>query len=362
MDVFERVREVNTGAELTSAQISAARSRLLAGIDDQHAAVRTHVSRRPMLLIAGGLVGVAAITTAVLVVTHGTASGPRVDAVPAPTASAATTPAPTAGPTSSQSSGAGAVGAEPFPGTTPHAGQYLKLSTTAQVLLYHGPEGTAYQWSFRDPTIPLPSSAVVVQDSSALYVPADRASDWVQSTGRSAQRVGSFPDPQSAADSAAWDTLIPARDDMLSRAPGGVFEGQSAPIDFTDYPTDPGALLERIRQEHADAGPDQDERTVSWIIRVLRSNLAPATLRDGLLQALELTGRSTVTSIQGTSTTYAVDFTATGVRRETITIDARTGWAAEYTVTSPRTDGGLVPAEVPDVRFILSQEIVDSAP
>ena len=148
----------------------------------------------------------------------------------------------------------------------------------------------------------------------------------------------------------------------MSRAAGGRFEGQSAPTDFSDYPTDAGALLERMRQQYADRGPDQDEWTVTAIIRMLRSNLAPAPLRRALLQALELSGRSTVTSVDGSLTTYAVDYTTTGSRRETISIDARTGWAKEYTLSTHREDGGLVPAEVPDVRFILSQEIVDTAP
>ncbi|MCE4024455.1 hypothetical protein LXM50_00555 [Microbacterium sp. Au-Mic1] len=363
MDVFERVREVNAGAALTAEQITAARSCLLGGIDESTVAARKHAARRPAFLIAGAVVGAAAVTATALVVTHVATPAPRVEAIPAPSASPAPSGAATPAPYPSASTGAGTSPQEPFPGTTPQEGQYLRLTTKTEVLVYRGPEGTAYEWGYRYPTVGMPFSALLVRTDGTLYVPADRASEWVQVSGPPSQRVRPFPEPQSPEDAAAWDALLPAGSgDSIARAAGGRFSERSTPTDFSVYPGDPSALLDYLRAQFAESGPDVDEQMMMAMVGVLRGNLAPAPLRKTFIEALELSGKSTVVSTEGPITTYAVDYVTTGVRRETITIDARTGWATEYTLSVHRDDGGLVPESVPDLRFTLSQEIVDSAP
>ncbi len=59
MDVFERVREVGAGTDLTADQVAGARSRLLSGIDADTAAARKRLGRRPMLLIVGAAAAAA---------------------------------------------------------------------------------------------------------------------------------------------------------------------------------------------------------------------------------------------------------------------------------------------------------------
>ncbi|MDR2321327.1 MAG: hypothetical protein LBE60_06730 [Microbacterium sp.] len=363
MDVFERVREIEAGTELTSDQIAGARSRLLSGIEADKAAAHRRLGRRPALLIAGAVAAVAAVTTAVVVVNQD-APAPKIETAPSPT----TVPSQPAGvippATPTVASGAGTATTAPFPGTTPGPGQYLEISMTSEALLYRGPEGISYQWLFRTPALGgAPISALMVRDDSALFVPADRSADWVQEYGESSQRVRSFPEPQTPEDKTAWDNLIPVRADQpLVRAAGGEFPGRSAPTDFSVYPGDPKALLDVLRKQFEDAGQGRDERMVTFIVGVLRSNLAPAAVRKTFIEALGLSGLSAIDSVNGAVTTYGVDFTATGTRHETISIDAATGWATEYTVTVQRDDGGLVPAGVPDIRFTMTPRIVDAAP
>lgn len=364
MDVFERVREVDTRAELTAEQISKARTSLLGGIEDRVAVARKRAARRPMYLIAGGVVGVAAVTATVLVVNHNAASPPRVEAVPVPSASAVPTPAQTSAPTPAQGNGAGTVRVEPFPGTTPKAGQYLKVTTNLDKLFYRGQDATVFPWLLKNSyTQRPPISALLVREGWTTYVPADRSAEWVKVQGPRYERVRPYPEPQPDGDKAEWDKLLPLEErEKVSREAGGVFDGLASTPDYSLYPRDPQALLDYLWARFPDAGDSREDSVMVTIVDVLRTGFAPPEVRKTFLEALQISGRSVVDSTSGTVTTYGIEYTAVDARRETISIDAATGWSTEYTVTFARDDGGLVPPGVPDERFTYSQEIVDTTP
>jgi hypothetical protein len=367
MDVFERVREVNEGAELTAEQILDARTRLFVGIDEAATAGRKRFGRRPMILIAGGVVGVAVVAVAAIVVGQLTATAPTVEVAPAPTSS----PLPSSSavppiPSPTVTTGAGAVETETFPGTTPQPGQYLKMTSTAQLLRYRGPDSELpYQWLFRDNfTTQPPISALLVQNDSATFVPADRSEEWVRVDGSRNQRIRSYSELQTPDDRSVWDAMLPADpEDHVVRGPGEDFVGgYLVNRDYSVYPRDPQALLDYLREYFAPAGSNRDDSVMVLILTLLRSNLAPPEVRKAFIDALKLSGLATIESAAGTVTTYGVDLTTVDPHRETISIDAKTGWATGYTETATRSDGGLVPASVPDLRVTLTVMIVDTAP
>ncbi|VXC12908.1 conserved hypothetical protein [Microbacterium sp. 8M] len=366
MDVFERVREVNAGAGLTAEQIATARSRILGGIDDRAAVARKRASRRPMYLIAGGAVGVAAITTAVLVVNQHAAPAPQVEAVPAPTASPVPTPEPTPSPSPSPGTGAGTGIVEPFPGTTPQAGQYLEISSTVAMLRYRGPDtAQPYEWLFRDNyTSQPPISALLVQGQRSMFVPADRTAEWISVDGPQNERIRSFPDPQTAEDGQAWATMLPEDGGRKTvRDTGEALVGNYLwNRDYTIYPRDPQALLGYLRDFFAPTGSSREDSVATAIVALLRSNLAPPEVRRTFIDALAISGLATVESVDGSVTTYGIDITTVNPHRETVSIDATTGWVVQYTETTSRNDGGLVPTSIPDLRITSTVSIVDSAP
>lgn len=110
--------------------------------------------------------------------------------------------------------------------------------------------------------------------------------------------------------------------------------------------------------------PEQSsEAAVDTLMNVLRSNLAPADLRQSVLNALDLAGVAS-SEVDGI-VTYRMVYEQMDHRIDTISIDTATGWATEYSFRSDRVDAVLrdmVPQAVPDIRMTYSVPIVDSAP
>ena len=366
MNVLERVREVNAGASLSESRLADARSRLMDGIEANRTAEWKRLVRRPMFLIVGAVAGVAAVTAAAVVINQPAPPAPRVEAVPVPTVGprepGQNLPKP------DPTTGTGVT--EIYPGTTPQAGQYLRVRATSESLLYMGQDGVVFQWRFHDDRVPV--SALLVRDESAIYGPADRAGEWISLYGPTSQRVQFFaPDP-GAGDESSWDAFPADSEVRESRNKGGlagdVIPALGSSELYSSFPRDPRALLDFLRtfERAYDLTDEQrDEAAVDNAFNLLRSNLAPADLRAALVAALDLSGLAQASPSGDASITYRMPFRHLESRTDTLTIRTATGWATEYTVRWDRADGevdDVVPTTVPDTRMTYSVDIVDVAP
>jgi hypothetical protein len=358
MDVFERVRDVNAGSSLTEDRIIAARIRLLHGIDDSRSAERKRLAKRPMFVIAGAVAGVAAVTAGVVVVNQLTAPAPRVEAIPAPTVEprepGPTIPKPQ--PTS------GTTVTEPFPGTTPQAGQVLRISGTEERLVYR--TGYAEVYSYPSSVANPPISAALMRNYSTLDVPADRSGEWVSKYGPRSERLQIFGQNNEVV-SWTWDSMVPYSPGVTElRSTGGLeygdLPGVGGPTYYDAEPRDPQALLDYWYAFFSEAGDAREDSVLMELLSVLKSNFAPADVRAAYIEALQVTGRAAVESTNGSIVTYAVEFDQVDARRETISIDMTTGWVTEYTQTYVKDDGGLVPSGIPDSRVTIQTAIVDA--
>lgn len=361
MDVFERVRDVNAEVSLTEDRIIAARLRLLHGIDDSRSAERKSLMKRPMFLIAGAVAGVAAVTAGVVVVSQLTTPSPQVEAIPAPTADprepGPTIPKPE--PTS------GTTITEPFPGTTPQAGQYLHVASTTERLLYR--DGRIFVWPAHGDFPPI--SGLLVREHAQTYVPADRSGDWYIEYGPNAERVQFFPEDQGPAGELAWDNQYPVNTEVRGNWYPSGQSGDGEPLpDPNAYPRDPQALLDYLRAQvaaYAQSPEEIDDGVIERLIYKLQSNTAPADERAAYLGALGLSGLAQVDVTNDRKTRYRVHRSLYDARTETIVVDPATGWVTEYTLRYDRTDGAegdMVPGNVPDIRTTYAVAIVNSGP
>jgi hypothetical protein len=254
---------------------------------------------------------------------------------------------------------------EPFPGTTPQAGQYLHVQNVTEALLYRDGRVMVYRWAERGEFPPI--SALLVRDSLETYVPGDRSGEWIIRGGPRSQRVQFFPEDQGPAGELAWDNLLPA-DGQISetRSPGG--EAIRTRLDgwYSTLPTEPQALLDYLFTLFAsDSSPEQSaQNVVELLIAELRSNQAPAEIRATFLSALQATDIAQIVSTQDGITTYRMRLDSMGGHTDTLSIDDVTGWATEYTMRFDREDDAQDPApsDIPDVRMTYTVSIVDSAP
>lgn len=368
MDGFERVREVNTGVNLTDERIAGARARLLEGIDLGAATARKRMSRRPVFLIAGAVAGVAAATATVMVVGQLTAPAPRVEAIPAPTAEPPRQPGEVL-PHPAPTGGTGIT--EPFPGTTPQAGQYLSIRTTDERILYRD-AGAAwyYEWSWR-PNGAAPVAAATYRGISTLYVPGDRSAEWIGRSGPTDERLAAFPADQAG----GWDAMVPYRADVQTWTYTGGIGGEILPLTGSDdwylqYPSDPQALLQWLRDRASGQGAEPgavDDIALSDVIDELIGNYAPAATRATFIEALALSEDVEVTATEGDVVTYRCRFMQMGDPvTVTVSIDQTTGWVVEYTSRRDRTDADAAvdpaPADIPDIRKTMTVSIVDALP
>lgn len=367
MDVFGRVREVNAGTGLADDRISGARARLLQGIDDSRLAERKRLTRRPMFLIAGAVAGVAAVTAGVVIVNQPASPKQRVVAEPAqtvePSAPAPTTPLPE--PTT------GAVITEPFPGTTPQAGQYLRIESETEYVNYRDFQGSVFNWTSYQGAPPV--SALLTRDRTQLYVPADRSGDWYNEQGPVAVRVQFFPADQSPGDESAWDVSMPVQPGVFGQWTTGGLGGDAQPLvgsteSYADLPRDPQALLDDVRARISgwtSTQQEADDALLEQLTFELLRNIAPADVREAYLGALALSGL-VQTEASGTGAiSYQFRRDQYSPRTETIFVDEATGWVMQHDVRYDRADGAagdMVPTTVPDIRTKNTVSIVDSAP
>ncbi len=169
------------------------------------------------------------------------------------------------------------------------AGQYLHVSSQT-VHVTDGQEQNGPVIAFR------------IKESSELYVPEDRADDWVWvrdpisvidvlSPGGEDMVERSFPSSEQA------------RDPELLRAPFGAFYGNTAESqwgDFASMPRDPYRLLNHIYLTTIGAGSSPDGEALVVIADTLRQGTAPADLRAALLRAAAMIPGVTITDDQAT--------------------------------------------------------------
>ncbi|WP_152642345.1 hypothetical protein [Microbacterium sp. SA39] len=313
-----------------------------------------------MFLIAGAVAGVAAVTAGVVVVGQLTAPAPtpQVEAIPVPTADprepGQTIPKPS--PTS------GTTITEPFPGTTPQAGQMLRITGTAERIVYR--TGYADVYSYPASVSNPPISAALMRSYSTTDVPGDRAGEWVSRYGPQSERLQIFGQDNEVV-RMTWDTMVPYSPGVTElRSTGGLEYGDlpsiGGPTYYDQQPRDPQALLDYWYDFFSEAGDSREDSVMMEILSVLHSNYAPADMRVAYIEALKVSGRAAIDSTSGSIVTYAVDFDQIDARRETISIDMNTGWVTEYTQKYVKDDGGLVPAGVPDIRVRIETTIMDA--
>lgn len=369
MDVLQRVRELNVGASLREEQLSGARARLLDGIDADRAKVQKQTARRPMFLIAGAVAGVAAVTATVVVISQPSETPLRIEAVPIPTIETRepgqTIPKPE--PT------AGTVVTPPFPGTTPHAGQYLRVERVTEWLHYRNSANEVFPWAWAMQSGSSPVSALLARDREEQYVPADRTGDWYQTHGPIAERVQLFPGGQGSDEQAAWDQRMPMEPQITESWSTGGLAGDSLPLTgsteyYADLPRDPEALLDYLRLKIAGWASTQaeaDDALLEDLTFTLTSNVAPADIREAYIGAFALSGLARVDeSVDGT-VSFHVRREQYNPRTETVSVDEATGWATEHIVRydrGNRASEDMVPPEVPDVRTTYTVSIVNSVP
>ncbi|KQR38050.1 hypothetical protein [Microbacterium sp. Leaf159] len=367
MDVFERVRDVNAGLTLTEDRVSAARLRLLQGIDDSRNAERKRLARRPMFVIAGAVTGVAAVTAGVVVVGQMTAPSPQVEAIPtfAPTPP----PSPSTGDPFERATVASvlesAAGATVAGGALEAApGQYLRVEhQTTQLVLYQ-PTDQYTKW---DATRASATAAWTASGTYFTYIPGDRSQEWVTLFEPKTTIGQTFG---AGADALATEWLgTTLQEQIIDRHAGGIDDGSDPQTGSDAYyaqiPRDPQQLLDWYRTFMIGDVLDEDSQIASMIIQELQRNAAPADLRAAMLLALRAMPNGKIVSVDGSLVTLEFSFTWTSDRfdswTDTLTVDTSSGFVSASSRTLG-SEGTLVPAAVPNFSVVTSISIVDDAP
>ncbi|BCW06322.1 CU044_5270 family protein [Arthrobacter sp. NtRootA1] len=177
-------------------------------------------------------------------------------------------------------------------------GQYLKVET--KELTGGGaqaPDGSEVNWQ--------------EMTGGQVYVPADRAGEWVWN--RAPRRILDSSSDEAkalAAEIAARDSYRPEGQPSsvgIVRAPGGAFYGNApaavigTPLkDASNLPKDPRALLDLIYERTKDAGKSPDNEAFVTIADGLRTGAVPAELRAALYKAAALIPGVTLSDRQAT--------------------------------------------------------------
>lgn len=169
-----------------------------------------------------------------------------------------------------------AVAAIAFEDTAVGPGEYLVVETTS-VGVTSGQEETGPVVYYR------------IQDSSRLYVPADRDDEWVWIRGQVSLVDVLTPGGEGLVERyfAAMKKEWGDEPERL-RAAGGHFYGNTADSQWGAYdsmPRDPYRLLNHIYRMTLGAGPSRDGEALVFIADTLRQGTAPADLRAALFRA-----------------------------------------------------------------------------
>lgn len=324
-----------------------------------------------------GAGGVLAATAAAAAIVAGVVMAPPVQPAPAPPAAAEPDPSasnPAPAPTIMTASMVLAAAAERT--ADPQdllvaPGQQLRVETSTESL-----QPWSSEWSADgDPmTIPFNAfgdnadGAILWRDVRQLYVPADRAADWIWV--RNPQAIeATFGDhvDQMLADAALPENSI-ARDTAGTfTAPAGNLPGRDGegafPLDsnrpyYDEMPRDPQALLDWYRARSGDVGEAADRWVVSSIDPLVL-NLAPAEIRAATFRALSLIDGLKVT--QQDDQLATIDYRARDGMTFTFEIDMEHGYLRSVAQTWAGGDRPLT-SGVPDFKQTVIVEVVDQGP
>lgn len=233
-------------------------------------------------------------------------------------------------------------------------GQYLLVETDA---VY----GTTVFTEARDYV------GYLTMNREKLYVPADRADDWVW--------VRSFREPYESfnAEGAAlaqknYDDEVAEAGGVpeLLRAPDAQFYGNSTVPDFDALPRDPQQLLNYIYKVTAGGGRSADGAALGWIADTLRTGVAPADVRAALYEAaagipgVEITEQ--VANLEGSTGISIGRVESADNSRQDLIIDTQTGALIGEREVALTDEGWGFPAGTTTSFTAVRTSVVDSAP
>lgn len=377
MDVFERVQETKPDLDDAESHVDAARARLMSEITagTSPAAMR---SARPRWVLAGSLAGAAAaVVVGVLVVTGITQpTTPAIEAFPtrepgqtlsSPEPEPEPEPPTRAPMTSAQVFGAAATAARTFTGLTLAPGQYLRLHTQSEQVVYHqpDPEGGQYQTDRSNA-----QNAWRGTSSWSSYAPADLSQQWLYATDQAWTVTDTFGPDAAQLAQAHQESMSSSGAPYFSdgpAAPWGTPEGYGLGAFFAAMPTDPAGLIQWIRENQGASTGDQDYK-VGWVlIDLLSYNLGSSTQRATMYEALSMLPGSEIVSTDGNLATLRFSAATEALSGEpatqnrAVTIDTTTGIVHEKTATLD-TPSALIPATMADERYVYTVSVVDSLP
>lgn len=354
MQLMERVRELGADqAEVSEGTIGRARTAL------QRESAATAASRTPRRrrTLAGIGVGGLVAGTAVAAVVAGSVLAPAA----LPDAAAAEV---------LEQAAAVTVTAQD---TRLADGQYLRIETVSEFLQFwdgaaadDGDENTFAFNASRDSG----DAAVLVRDTRALYVPADRTRDWFYDWGQ-AEVVRSFGDrsEQAAQEWASSPGASIAERGTIQVLPGGVYpagEGDAPPAPqladefrpfLEEMPRDPAKLRAWLAARSGMTGEEADRWVVAGLSDPSAVNLLPADLRAAFFRALALIPGFEV--IDGEGDTAVLRYAVAGHRTTTLEIDTAEG-LIESIIESYGSGGAA--GDVPDSTTRVRMTVVDEAP
>lgn len=373
MDVREKVQQTRPDVEGAEARLGVARARLTSEIAAGDISRSTRPAA-PQRILAGVLIGAAVIATACVLAITGLTTQPEpvMEAVPTrepgPTLQPSSTPVPTQEPmTSAAVFGAAATAARSFSGLTLAPGQYLRVHTQTEQIVYHqpDPDGGQYQADRSNA-----QNAWRGTSSWDSYAPADPGQQWFFAPDQPWTVTDTFGPDAAVLSQAHAEGMSSSGDPYFADAPSAPWatpDGYGLAAFFSAMPTDPAALIAWIRENQGIVTGDQDYK-VGWVlIELLAYNMGSSDQRATMYDALSMLAGSEIVASDATSATLRFSATTDAlsgqpaVQRRSITIDTTTGLVSETTAVLD-VASGLIPASLPDERHVYTVSVVDSLP
>ena len=371
MDALQRVRDLGTKPTPSDEAITRARGELADAIRGERPRKHRPFLRRPVLIIAGAVTGVAVATVGAIVIGQALPQEQQAVAIPTSTPSpveptATPTPLPSTPPATASAVFAQVADRAKTSTPVPAPGQYLQIiAETATLVSYNSIDGVNDLAVTRVNA----EAAWVVHSALATFVPADLGGEWVRETSGD-WRVGETFGTDARARGEQWLTELAPQAGTL-RFPAGPpisVGGQFGPLgDFLNgAPTEPERLLDLL-QEEIDDGYTNPQK-VGWkLVELLSYNVGTAAQRSAMYEALSLLPGTEVLANDGTTATLRFHTTSEGAvdplqeRWHTVTIDVRTGVVLE-TTERIGSNPALVPDAVSDFQTRYTVTIIDAIP
>ncbi|MGN8027026.1 hypothetical protein [Microbacterium sp. 22242] len=275
--------------------------------------------------------------------------------------------------------------------TTLKPGQYLKIEAVSKTVGYwntaaaeDGDPNTVPSHAYRGNG----DAALQIQEMETVYVPADRAADWLYVYGPKSivarfgprgaeveQEVRNSPEAYGLGQDMVGRVWVmpggvtgtqstdPSRGgattDGSGPAPGTVFYLDSYRPHYAEMPRDPAALLDWLRRPSGMTGNAAD----AWVLSSLEDpdtvNLMPADLRAAFFRAIALIPGLRVENRDGDLVTLS-HYEEGNDRPRSIVIDTAQGYIAELAETQGTKSG--VAGDIPDRVKKVTTTVVDALP